>query len=248
MSVHLNVNIDHFATLRNARQGIEPSVLNGALVAIENGAKGIVCHLREDRRHILDNDIFEIRQYTIGKAKFDLEMANTEEMISIALKLKPDLVTIVPEKREELTTEGGLDIIKQYDSLVSLTNIMHDSSIEVSLFIEPEIEHIKISREIGVDMVEIHTGNYANHFGSDFGNAELNKINNAINYANELKLQIAVGHGLNYQNITDLAKNKLIDEFSIGHSIVANSLFWGIGEATKKMVNLIENAQRANTQ
>lgn len=243
MSVHLNVNIDHFATLRNARQGLEPSVLNGALVAIENGAKGIVCHLREDRRHILDNDIFEIRKNTIGKAKFDLEMANTDEMINISLKLKPDLVTIVPEKREELTTEGGLDIIKQYDSLISLTKNMHNAGIEVSLFIEPEIEHIKISKEIGVDMVEIHTGNYANHFGSDKGDSELININNAIGYANELNLQIAVGHGLNYQNITDLAKNKLINEFSIGHSIVANSLFWGIGEATKKMVNLIENAQ-----
>jgi pyridoxine 5-phosphate synthase len=240
-SIHLNVNIDHFATLREARKGHEPDVLQGALSAVRAGAKGIVCHLREDRRHIHDKDIFVIKENI--NAKFDLEMANTPEMISIALKLKPDLVTIVPEKREELTTEGGLNVFGNKSSLIELTKIMHDNGIEVSFFLEPNLDHIKYSMEMGIDMVEIHTGNYANLFGLIGETNELNKINESIDFLKSQNLQIAVGHGLNYQNITNLAKNKNIDEFSIGHSIVANSLFWGISEATSKMVGLIEKAR-----
>jgi pyridoxine 5-phosphate synthase len=170
-------------------------------------------------------------------------MANTPEMISIALKLKPDLVTIVPEKREELTTEGGLNVFGNKSSLIELTKIMHDNGIEVSFFLEPNLDHIKYSMEMGIDMVEIHTGNYANLFGLIGETNELNKINESIDFLKSQNLQIAVGHGLNYQNITNLAKNKNIDEFSIGHSIVANSLFWGISEATSKMVGLIEKAR-----
>lgn len=241
ISSHLNVNIDHFATLRNARKGVEPSVLDGAKIAVDSGAKGIVCHLREDRRHILDNDIFEIRNAV--KAQFDLEMANTEEMINIALELIPDLVTIVPEKREELTTEGGLDIVKSKVSLMNLTNKMHSKGIKVSLFIEPSLDHIRIAKDIGVEMVELHTGVYANHFGSKIGNDELKKLNDAIKFSKDLGMLVAVGHGLNYQNISDLAKNKEIDEFSIGHSIVSNALFLGIAEATQKMLNLINQAR-----
>jgi len=236
---HLNVNIDHFATLREARKGSEPDVLQGALSAIRAGAKGIVCHLREDRRHIQDRDIFIIKENV--NAKFDLEMANTKEMINIALKLKPDLVTIVPEKREELTTEGGLNIFGNKQSLTELTKIMHDNGIEVSFFLEPNIDHINYAVEIGIDMVELHTGNYANLFGLLGEVDEFNKINQSIDLLKSLKLQIAVGHGLNYQNISKLAKNPNIDEFSIGHSIVSKSLFVGIAQATKEMLYLIAN-------
>lgn len=238
-SVHLNVNIDHFATLREARKGKEPDVLQGALTAVRAGAKGIVCHLREDRRHIQDRDIYVIRENV--NAKFDLEMANTKEMINIALKLKPNLVTIVPEKREELTTEGGLNIYHHRTSLVELTKIMHDNGIEVSLFLEPNNDHINFAADMGIDMVELHTGNYANLFGLLGEAEELNKINNSIDLLTKLKLQIAVGHGLNYMNISKLANNKNINEFSIGHSIVSRSLFTGIENATKDMINLIEN-------
>lgn len=238
-SVHLNVNIDHFATLREARKGKEPDVLLGALTAVRAGAKGIVCHLREDRRHIQDRDIYVIRENV--NAKFDLEMANTKEMINIALKLKPNLVTIVPEKREELTTEGGLNIYHHRTSLVELTKIMHDNGIEVSLFLEPNNDHINFSADMGIDMVELHTGNYANLFGLLGEAEELNKINISIDLLTTLKLQIAVGHGLNYMNISKLAMNKNINEFSIGHSIVSRSLFTGIENATKDMINLIEN-------
>lgn len=236
---HLNVNIDHFATLREARKGSEPDVLQGALSAIRAGAKGIVCHLREDRRHIQDKDIFVIKENV--NAKFDLEMANTKEMIKIALKLKPDLVTIVPEKREELTTEGGLNLYGKKPSLIELTNIMHDNGIEVSFFLEPNIDHINYANDMKIDMVELHTGNYANLFGLLGEKEELNKINQSIEHLKSLNLQIAVGHGLNYQNISKLAKNQNINEFSIGHSIISKSLFVGIGQATKDMLNLISN-------
>ena len=237
--VHLNVNIDHFATLREARKGKEPDVLQGALTAVRAGAKGIVCHLREDRRHIQDRDLFVIKENV--NAKFDLEMANTKEMINIALKLKPDLVTIVPEKREELTTEGGLNIYNNRASIAELIKIMHDNGIEVSLFLEPNNDHINFAADMEIDMIELHTGNYSNLFGLLGETEELLKINNSIELLTSLNLQIAVGHGLNYMNISKLAKNKNINEFSIGHSIISRSLFIGIENATKEMINLIEN-------
>lgn len=237
----LNVNVDHIATLRQARKGIEPVPVHGAQIAVLAGADGIVVHLREDRRHINDRDVRLIRD--IVDTRFDLEMAATEEIIGIALEVVPELVTIVPEKRTELTTEGGLDVIAQKEKMSELCKRMHDKGIIVSMFVEPDADQIYATKESGADMIELHTGNYANNYRSVKMSHELNKIKEAAKYAHGIGLGIAAGHGLNYFNIKELIDTHEIDEFSIGHSIIARAVFVGLDKAVKDMVSLISSVQ-----
>ncbi|MCX6146222.1 MAG: pyridoxine 5'-phosphate synthase [Candidatus Kapabacteria bacterium] len=237
--ITLNVNIDHVATLRNARGGFEPSPLEAAIIAEKAGANGIVLHLREDRRHIKDNDVLEISMNT--KIKLDLEMSIAPDIVDFALKLMPPLITLVPEKRAELTTEGGLDVVKYFDEIFSITKEMKLRNTEVSLFVEPNYHQIKASKDLGADMVEIHTGTYANLTNSNDFETELLVIEHAIKYANSLGLKVAAGHGLNYSNTQAIAKLKGINELSIGHSIISRSVFVGLENAIKEMITLIKS-------
>ncbi len=235
--INLNVNIDHFATLRNARGGTEPCPILGALKAEVAGATGIVCHLREDRRHIKDKDVYHLRD--LIQTRLDFEMAANDEIIKIALDVKPELVTIVPEKREELTTEGGLNVKGDLERFRALTEKFHEQGIEVSYFIEPCEEQIDACAAINADMVEIHTGTYANKFATNF-EEEYTKIELAAKHANACELIIAGGHGLNYVNTAPLSKISEFREFSIGHSIVARSLYTGIEQAVRDMIDLMK--------
>ncbi len=238
--MNLNVNIDHVATLRQARGGIEPEPITAALIAELAGATGIVCHLREDRRHINDRDLSLLKK--LIQTKLDLEMAATPEIIQIAVKTKPDLVTIVPEKREELTTEGGLDLSVDTEKFELLCQTMHENGIEVSFFVEPNNRLIQIAKDISADMVELHTGNYANAKSEQAKLIELEKINSAAEFASKLGLKVAAGHGLNYLNTPPIAAIKYINELSIGHSIISRSVFVGIERAVKEMVELINRS------
>ena len=233
----LNVNIDHVATVRNARGGTEPEPVTAAFISELAGASGIVCHLREDRRHINDRDLRLLRE--VVTTKLDLEMAAIEEIINIALETKPELVTIVPEKRQELTTEGGLDVAVDIPRFKKLCDRMHEKEIEVSFFIEPAKKQIDAVLECGGDMVEIHTGTYANFSKKKDIQNELDRIKESIIYANRESLIIAAGHGLNYQNIKPLCKFHEINEFSIGHSIISHSVFYGLEEAVRRMISVI---------
>ncbi len=235
--IELNVNVDHIATVRQARGGIEPSPLEGALIALEVGAHGIVVHLREDRRHIQDKDVFEIRSACYKR--FDLEMGNTPEIIEIAIKVKPDLITLVPEKRQELTTEGGLDVITQKYNIAETIKRMNDNGVPTSLFIEPNNNHIEISKEIGAKFVELHTGHYANLIIKSEIEAELTKINKTVQYAHSIGLEVVAGHGLNYTNTQPFTYIDNIKELSIGHSIISRSLMVGIGQAVKEMLQIL---------
>ncbi len=238
--IRLNINIDHVATLRQARGGIEPDPVAAVSIAELAGAQGIVCHLREDRRHVNDRDVRLIRE--IVQTKMDLEMAANEEIINIALDTKPELVTIVPEKRQELTTEGGLNMAADIERYKKLSGRFHDKGIEVSYFIEPTEEQINAAIKADADMVEIHTGIYANARGSEAVNNELNKIISACQYASNAGLQIAAGHGLNYVNTRPICFIHEIDELSIGHSIMARAIFTGLDAAVKEMIQLINTA------
>lgn len=234
----LNVNIDHVATLRQARGGVEPDPVTAAAICELAGAEGIVCHLREDRRHASDRDVRLLKQ--IVQTKFDLEMAANEEIIQIALDIVPDLVTIVPEHRLELTTEGGLDVKANIEKYLSLSNRMHEKSIKVSYFVEPSIEQIEAVIEANGDMIEIHTGHYATLYAKNKHHQELEKIKIAVEFAHKNSLEIAAGHGLNYVNIKPIAQLKEIDEFSIGHSIIARAVFVGLDKAVREMIELIK--------
>lgn len=235
--ITLNVNIDHVATLRQARGGTEPDPVIAAGIAELAGASGIVCHLREDRRHINDRDVRLLRE--VIQTKMDLEMAANEEIICIALDTKPELVTIVPEKRQELTTEGGLNVAADISRYKELTDRFHDSQIEVSFFIEPLEEQINACLECGADMVEIHTGTYAN-LTRDFElEAEIKRISHAVTFAHKAGLKIAGGHGLNYFNVKPIAAIPHINELSIGHSVMARAIFTGIDKAVRDMLELI---------
>ncbi len=244
--ITLNVNIDHVATIRQARGVSEPEPATAAMMAELAGASGIVCHLREDRRHINDRDLKLLREVT--QTKLDLEMAAADEIIEIAVVTKPELVTIVPEKRMELTTEGGLDVKNNFDKMKKLCGRMHDNGIEVSFFIEPTPEQIEYSHKAGADMVELHTGNYANLRDENLRNIELNRILTAAENAAELDLKVAAGHGLNYFNTRPVCASKSINELSIGHSIIARSVFVGIGQAVREMLELMRNAELDNSE
>ncbi len=233
----LNVNIDHVATVRNARGGKEPDPITAALNAELAGATGIVCHLREDRRHIKDRDLNLLRE--LIQTKLDLEMAASEEIIGIALDIVPELVTIVPEKRQELTTEGGLNVAGEPDRFRKLCDRMHEKGIEVSFFVEPDEKQIVASLEAGADMVELHTGTYANlTSGRDLEN-ELMRLRKASALAADDNMKIAAGHGLNYYNVQPVCRIPQIGELSIGHSIISRAIFVGIEKAVREMIELM---------
>ncbi len=232
-----SVNVDHVATLRNARKEIEPDPVTFALMAELAGADGIVVHLREDRRHISDRDLFTLRK--VIKTKLDLEMAATDEIIKIACEVKPELATIVPEKRLELTTVGGISVVDNIEILSDAIRELHDANIPVSLFIEPDIVQIDASAELGADFIEIHTGIFANAVSEEDQFDELDKIRLAAKHAKKLGMGVNAGHGLNYQNIKIFRELDDIDEVSIGHAVVARAMYTGVDGAIREMMNLL---------
>lgn len=239
--MELNINIDHVATLRNARGGNDPNLLTAAEIVLATDSAGIVIHLREDRRHIKDADVYEIRK--ICTKKLDLEMANSPEIVDIALDIVPDLITLVPEKREELTTEGGLNIQKYAIEIEKTIQRMHDRNIKVSLFVEPEEATINLCHAIGADMVELHTGKYANLYPENQFSDELFAIRVAAAQAKSLGMRVAAGHGLNMANTKEIASISGIDEVSIGHSIIARSVFIGLETSINEMLELIQRSK-----
>ena len=232
----LGVNIDHIANVRQARKTIEPDPVQFAFLAELGGADSITVHLREDRRHIQDRDVFLLKE-TI-KTKLNLEMAATEEMLEIAKKLLPDYVTLVPEKREEVTTEGGLDVKSNVKYLKNFVRNLEESNIEVSAFIDPFAEQINFSKEIGFNFIELHTGKYAGLTGHD-QYKELQRIIEAAHVANDLGLVVNAGHGLNYSNVKKIASINNMNELNIGHSIVARALAIGLEKSVREMKSLI---------
>jgi len=235
----LSVNIDHVATVRQARGINEPDPVLAAGLAELVGAEGIICHLREDRRHINDRDLMVLHQ-TI-KTKLNMEMAGVEEMIKIALKTKPDLVTLVPEKREELTTEGGLDVYAQQDRYKSVAERMQGAGIEVSFFVDPDLDQINASKKCGGDIVEIHTGDYSEAESEAEADKRFERIVTAVDLAADLGLSVSAGHGLNYVNIKRFKALPKIEEYSIGHSIVARAVLVGFERAVREMVELVKD-------
>jgi len=234
----LGVNIDHVATVRQARGVTYPDPVTAAGVVELAGANGIVCHLREDRRHIQDRDLRLLRE--VVQTRLNLEMAATEEMTRIALATKPNIVTLVPEKREELTTEGGLDVIKFFPSLKKTIQRLHRGGIPVSLFVDPQRDQIKASEDVGACVIEIHTGRYCEAKTPSQEDAELKKILDAVAEASRRNLQIAAGHGLNYVNVRRVAEIKEIEELNIGHSIIARAVLVGLDRAVREMLELIK--------
>lgn len=232
----LGVNVDHVATVRQARGGIEPDPVMAAELAIRGGADGITVHLREDRRHIQDRDLRLLRQSV--SVELNLEMAATEEMIKIAQRVRPDMVTLVPEKRMELTTEGGLNLIQKRRQIKRAIEAVQGKGIPVSLFINPSVEDVDISKEIGARMVEIHTGLYANARGRRI-TSELKRVEKAVRRALDIGLAVNAGHGLNYTNVQKIASIQGLRGLYIGHSIVSRAIFVGIEEAVREMKRLI---------
>ena len=236
----LGVNIDHVATLRQARGTNYPRPVDAALLAEDAGADSITVHLREDRRHIQEADLVAIKN--VMKTHMNLEMALTEEMLEIAASIQPSDICIVPEKRQELTTEGGLDVESQLDKITSASKLLANLNIRVSLFIDPEKNQIDAALATGVPVIELHTGAYANTTGRD-QMVELNRIIDAVSYAHKYGLIINAGHGLHYQNVQPIAQIKDINELNIGHSIIARSIFDGISSAVVEMKRLIKESR-----
>jgi len=234
----LGVNIDHVATVRQTRGVAYPDPVTAAGIVELAGAGGIVCHLREDRRHIQDRDLRLLRE--VVQTRLNLEMAATEEMIRIALATKPEIVTLVPEKREELTTEGGLDVVKNLRSLKKAIQRLQKGGIPVSLFVDPNKNQVKASEEVGANAIEIHTGHYCNANTLVLQDEELKKILDAVSEASHRNLQIAGGHGLNYVNVKRIAEIKEIEELNIGHSIIARAVLVGLDRAVREMIALIK--------
>lgn len=229
----LGVNIDHVATVREARKGIEPDPVHAAVIAELAGADGITVHLREDRRHIQDRDLKILRQTV--QTKLNLEMAGTTEMVQIALNIKPDCCTLVPEKREELTTEGGLDLEANRPSLEQHIRALKDANFKVSLFIDPSLDAVNASHMLGADAIEINTGSFSEAKTESEEDEELIKIVNAVKLASKLNIEIIAGHGLNYINIQKITKIKEIVEYNIGHSIISRAVLVGLDRAVKEM-------------
>jgi len=234
----LGVNIDHVATVRQARGVAYPDPVTAASIVEMAGADGIVCHLREDRRHIQDRDLRLLRE--IVQIQLNLEMAATEEMIRIALMTKPDIVTLVPEKREELTTEGGLNVAKNFRSLKKAIQRLRKGNIPVSLFVDPDRNQIKASEEVEAEAIEIHTGHYCEAKTFTQADDELKRILDAVGEASQRDLRIAAGHGLNYVNVRRIAEIKEIAELNIGHSIIARGVLVGLDRAVREMIALIK--------
>ncbi|MDD3435975.1 MAG: pyridoxine 5'-phosphate synthase [Candidatus Gastranaerophilales bacterium] len=233
----LGVNIDHIATLRNARGGFEPDLAESALICEKAGAAGITTHLREDRRHIKDEDVKILK--SVLKTRLNLEMAMTDEMLDIALKVKPYACCIVPEKRQELTTEGGLDVVLQFEKTLNFVKPLEDTGIEVSLFINPNKEQILAASKTGAQFIELHTGQFSEAFSSENEEKEFQKLKEAAVYAQSLGLKVNAGHGLNYQNVHRMHEIPNLIELNIGHSIICRAVFVGLECAVKEMKELI---------
>ncbi|PCI54568.1 MAG: pyridoxine 5'-phosphate synthase [Methylophilaceae bacterium] len=236
----LGVNIDHVATLREARGTKYPSVIQAALRAEQSGADSITLHLREDRRHMQDADIYALRP--LLQTKMNLECAVTDEMIDIALKVKPQDVCLVPEKREERTTEGGLDVVMHFEKVAAATKRLTQAGIRVSLFIAPDNNQIDAAHRAGAPVIELHTGTFADAEGEVAQKSELEKIKQALSHALSLGLVVNAGHGLNNHNVHKIAALPGIDELNIGHAIVAHALFVGWDNAVREMKTLIRDA------
>jgi len=234
----LGVNIDHVATLRQVRRTFEPDPVAAAILCQLAGAEGIVVHLREDRRHIQDRDLDILK--AVIRIKLNLEMAATEEMVAVACRIKPDQATLVPEKREEITTEGGLDVLSQKDSLGKTVGRLKKAGVIVSLFIDPDPEQIRASAQVGADAVELHTGEYANAGGEKLSE-ELAKLKDGVKLAKGLNLAVHAGHGLTYQNVCKVAAIKEIEELNIGHTIISRAVLVGLDKAVREMQALIKH-------
>ena len=234
----LSVNVDHVATVRQARGGKNPDPVTAALLAELAGADGIIVHLREDRRHIQDRDVEILRR--VVKTKLNLEMANTEEIVRIALRVKPDMVCMVPERRQELTTEGGLNVTAQQKALKQNIARMKKAGIRVSLFIDADPAQLKASRAVGADFVEIHTGKYSDAPDEESQKKEFQRIARAIAQAHKLGLRVNIGHGLDYQNVAPFPSVPQIEDYSIGHSIIARAVLVGLDRAVREMKELIQ--------
>lgn len=234
----LGVNIDHVATLRNARGGVEPSVIEAARIAEENGATSITTHLREDRRHIRDNDVYTLVKTL--KTKLNLEMAMADDIQKIALEIKPHSICLVPEKRQEVTTEGGLDVAGQLEKVTEFIRPLLDAGIVVSLFIDPDEEQVKASAKTGAQFIEMHTGTYSETFGTEKEGEEFLKLKNSAKLAQNLGLRVNAGHGLNYENVHRMHEIDGLYELNIGHSIISRAVFTGLYEAVAKMKELIK--------
>jgi pyridoxine 5-phosphate synthase len=235
----LYVNIDHVATLRQARRGHEPDPVEAAAVCEAAGADGITAHLREDRRHIQDADVERLATSVV--TYFNLEAACEDEMIDIALRLEPQQVTLVPEKREEVTTEGGLDIARERERVARAVERLHAGGIRVSLFIDPSVEHVRLARELGAEAVELHTGEYAHHPGDP---SRLDALRDAAREGSAIGLAVHAGHGLTVRNVGPVAAIPEIEELNIGHSIVSRAVFVGLEEAVREIRRAMDAARR----
>lgn len=229
----LGVNIDHIATLRNARGGVEPNLVQAALVCEKAGADGITVHLREDRRHTRDNDVSELKE--VLKTRLNLEMAVTDEMQKIALSVLPENCCLVPEKRQEVTTEGGLDVAGQLERVRSFVLPLVEAGIIVSLFIDADKKQVEASFKTGAQFIELHTGCYSEAFGTDREEIEFNKLKNACAFAQSLGLEVNAGHGLTYENVHRMKEIDGLVELNIGHNIIAKAVFDGLESAVKEM-------------
>ncbi len=241
MDIFLGVNIDHIATLRQARGTHYPSLIDAAKICESSGADSITLHLREDRRHIQDQDVEELKSSLT--TKMNLEMAATDEMLEIATKILPEDCCLVPEKRQELTTEGGLDVLSQLGRIKEVCSELSTNNIKASLFIDPDNYQIEAAVECGAPIIEIHTGHYADASSAAEMQKELQKISEACAYAHSLGLQVNAGHGLTLENTKAIAEINSVVELNIGHSIISRALFVGLGAATSEMKQLIQEAR-----
>ena len=242
MPARLGVNVDHVATLRQSRRTTYPDPVAAAMLAELGGADQITIHVREDRRHVQDRDL-QIMRRTVT-SRLNLEMAATQEMVKLAYENKPDVATLVPERREELTTEGGLDLVAGRDTIRRVVKTLHDAEIRVSLFIDPDLDQVKAAHRAEAEVVEFHTGRYCEaRLASDRGR-ELARLVDACKAASKLGLEVAAGHGLNYQNVVPVAQIPEIEELNIGHSIVARAVLVGFERAVREMKELLAQARR----
>ena len=232
----LGVNIDHIATLRNARGGVEPSIIEAAKIALKEDILALTMHLREDRRHIKDEDLYNVKK--LG-AKINLEMAATKDIQKIALDIVPYSVCIVPERRQEITTEGGLDVYSQKEYLKEFIKPLKEKGILVSMFIDPDIKQVEASSYIGADYIEMHTGSFSNAFEKGEYKDELEKLKIAAKHAQNLGLKVNAGHGLNYENVYLMKEIDELCELNIGHSIISKAVFVGLSNAIEQMLELI---------
>ncbi|MEJ7624856.1 MAG: pyridoxine 5'-phosphate synthase [Pyrinomonadaceae bacterium] len=246
MSAKLNVNIDHVATIREARKTIEPSIITAAVICEQAGADGITVHLRGDRRHVQDRDIELLRQ--VISIYLNVEMAATDEMVSIALRTVPDAVSLVPENQNEITTEGGLDVVGNFENVKTAVEKLNSANIFTSIFIDPDLEQIEAAKGTGVHQIELCTAEYAeltlssraaHGDGASRAAAEIERIRTAAAHAKSLGLITAAGHGLTYRNVSALAQIPDITEFNIGHNIISRAVFVGLDQAVKEMLAAI---------